>query len=154
MLVLMIAKMNGERDQVGTLDVKVSSPAVQQSSSLTPARCLGAVLLLAGAGRTLVAAPAAALAPPELAGDVHTPEVPEAAEALEKGCGQRRGHAHDSGQAPADRTPAEEAVEVQPEKRACRSEPATSHPAVAEEPEAEPAAEEADAGNAEVQPKT
>lgn len=101
----------------------------------------------------LVAAPAAALAPTELTGAINTPDVAEAAGVPAKGRGQRKGHADKSSLVPADGTPAEEAVEVQPKKRACRHGPATSHSAVSEEPDAEPAAEEADAGEAEVQPK-
>ena len=157
-LVLTIVKIDGAHDQVGTPDATVRRPAVQLSSSpaVQPlpgvwAQCpcwqelkerSSLHLLL---GWPLLSRPATSLLLKWLSA--------EPTGALAKGRGQRHGHAHNSSQAPADRTPAGEAVEVQPEKRACRSGPATSHPAFAEEPDAEPAAEDAEAGEAKVQPK-
>ena len=123
------------------------------SSSPFPTKRRGITPLSAEAGRQPGAAPPAVLTPLGQAGDFSTPGTAGAAEAPALGQGRGRGRSHS--QDLADETPAAEAVEAQPKKRARRSgQQSTSQPAATEEPEAEPAAEEAEAAEAEVQPKT
>ena len=126
----------------------------QLSSSPTPTGHPGIAPLLAKAGQMLGAAPAAAQAPLGLAGNISSRTATGAVGAFVSSRGQGSGQSPYGSQAPGEGSPAEEVLEDQPKKRPRRGGPSTSLPAVAEEPEAEPATAKADAAEDKVQSRT